>query len=124
VDIRFEKYQQPTWIRVTKDNHVVHAAHRGDELGSLARRKHGSPGTFETRDRQVVVDGDNQSICFGRGALQVPDVADVQQVETAVGERERTSSLTVARDSRQEICLGEDHLFTCAGAPPPTQVKR
>jgi hypothetical protein len=45
---------------------------------------------------------------FGGGALQVPDMADVEDVEAAVGEGDGTPGGALARDGVDEFGQGED----------------
>ena len=57
----------------------------------------GRPGPLSAADR-IVVDRHDQPIGFLRGRLQIADVADVQQVEAAVGEGDAQARRAIACD--------------------------
>ena len=84
-----------------KIDDVVDAAQRGDELGAIGGRHDRPARPLQRRDRRIVVDRDDEAIGFARGRLQVADVADVQQVEAAVGERDRAPGRAVCGDERR-----------------------
>ena len=89
MDVGPQREQQRRHGRLGKDDDVVDAAQRGDELGAI-RRSAGSAGPAPSAaDRRIVVDGDDEPIGLARRGLQVADVADVQQIEAAVGEGDR-----------------------------------
>jgi len=67
---------------------VVHRAQRREHLRALARRHHGAPRPFQPRHRRVAVDADEEHVAERAGGLEIADVADVQEVEAAVGEDE------------------------------------
>ena len=75
--------------RLGKDRHVVHAAERGDELRAIRRRQDRPARALQARHRRVVVDRDDEAIGLARRRLEVADVADVQQIEAAVGKGDR-----------------------------------
>ena len=51
---------------------------------------------------------DDEPVRFGRRGLQVADVSNVQQVEDAVGERDRTAGATIRRHCCDEPLTGKD----------------
>ena len=70
------------------------------------RRPAGSAArSLQGRHRSIVVHRDDQPIGFGRRALQVAHVADVQQIEAAVGERDPASRGAIARHRLDELGL-------------------
>ena len=80
----------------------------------------GRPGPLPRR-RDVVVDRDDQAIRFGGGGLQVADVADVQQVEAAVGEGEGPAGCAVGAHEIDEIRrVSIVPSSACAGSDRPT----
>jgi hypothetical protein len=98
VDVRLYQLQQALDRRVTKNDDVVNAAQRGDELGAFLRRKDGPAFAFQSGDRSIVVDRNNQAIGFRGCRVKIPDVADMQEIETAVRKRHRSTGRAVARD--------------------------
>ena len=93
-----QQREQRAHGRLGEDDDVVHAAQRRHELGAVGRRQDGPARALQRPHRRVVVDGDDQPVGLRRGALEIADVADVQQVEAAVGERDRAPRRAVARD--------------------------
>ena len=63
----------------------VDAGQRGEDGGTLPLGDERPPRSLEFTDRAVSVEADDQEIAELAGALQVADVTEVQQVETAVG---------------------------------------
>ena len=98
VHVRPQREQQRRDGRLGKDDDVVDAAQRRDELGAIRRRQDRPARPLQRRRPIVVVDGDDEAVGLARGGLQVADVADVQQVEAAVGERDGAAG---ARDRRR-----------------------
>ena len=105
--VGLEALEQPRHGRVREDDDVVDAAERGDELGAVRRRAAPAGPALQRRHRLVVVDRDDQAVGLGRRALQVADVADVQQVEAAVGEGDGAPGCAVRADTRLELALGQ-----------------
>ena len=91
--------EQPLDGRIAEDDDVVHAAQRADQLRAIGRGQDRPPGALQRGHRPIVVDRHDQPVGLGRRALQISDVADVQQVEAAVGERDRR-----ARAGRDRRC--------------------
>ncbi len=55
----------------------IHAFERGEEVGALGIAAHGTCGPFETADRIVAVDANDESLCCltsGREDVDVPAV--------------------------------------------------
>ena len=95
VDVRLQRFEQRADGRLGKDDDVVDAAQRRDELGPIGGGQHRPPLPFQRPHRVVVIDRDDQSVCLGGGGLQIADVADVQQVEASVGERHASAGRAV-----------------------------
>jgi hypothetical protein len=68
-----------------KNDHGVHASERGEDGGTVLLQDEGSPGTFEFADGTIAIKPDDEQIAKLSGALEVTHVAEVEQVETAVG---------------------------------------
>ena len=106
VHVRLQESQQPLDVRIAEHHDVIHAAKSGDELGTIRRGQDGTARTLERRDGRIVVDRDDQTLGFRRGAFQIAYVADVQQIEAAVRERDRPAGRAIARDDGAKICFG------------------
>ena len=70
--------------------------------------ENGTALAFQATHRRVAVDRDDQPIGFGGGRLQIPDVPDVQQVEDAVGKRNRAARCTVGPQRLFDIGQRQD----------------
>ncbi len=90
-------------VALGKQDDVVHGAERGDQLRAGGAGQDRPARSLQRAHRVIVVDGDDQAIGFARGAVEVAHVADVQEVETAVGERDRAPGAAVGGDERDQF---------------------
>ena len=120
VHVGFDLPQQAFDGQLGKDDHVVGGTKRRHELGAIGRGHHRAIGALQRRDRCVIVDRDDQTIPFPACALEVPDVTDVQNVETPVGEGNRAASAAVVLDEIDELTISDDHERPSV-APDPRQ---
>ena len=74
----------------------------------MLRRENRPALAFQRFHRGIVVDGDDEHVGFLRGCLEVTYVADVQQVEAAVRERDRPARGPIGRDEPRELLEGDD----------------
>jgi len=74
---------------VFKDLYFVDASQGTQNFGSFVGRDDGPVRAFYTGSAGVRVDRHDQVVALRAGELQQANVADVQQVEDAVGEYER-----------------------------------
>ena len=88
---------------------VVDPAERRDEFRTIGPRQHRPALSLEAAHRRVVVDGHDEAVCFGGRALQVAHVADVEQVEAAVRERDGAPGGAVARRRLEELADAVTH---------------
>ena len=112
MDVRLQTREQPVDLEILEDHHVVDEAKRVDQLGAIGGRKDRPPGALQSLHRCITIDRDDQAIRFGRGAAQIANVADVQQIEAAVRERNRAAGRAVARDGIDQRALGKNHLVS------------
>ena len=105
MDVGLQQPQQPLDRQVVEHDDVVDAAEGGDELRAIGGGLHRTPFALQRSHRRIVVHRDNQPVAFGRRALQIAHVADVQEVEAAVGERERPPGRAIARDGFDKFVL-------------------
>lgn len=68
-----------------EDGHVIHASQGSYYLSALSLGHDGATWTFIPAYRCVRVDAYNQYVTEGARLLQIADVADVEQVEGAIG---------------------------------------
>ncbi len=79
-----------------------HRAQRRDQLGAIGRREDRPSRPLEGAHRGVVVHGHDQHVGFAGRGFEVADVADVQQVEDAVGERHGPAGVPRLLDPRRQ----------------------
>ena len=108
VDVRPQRLEQLGDRRRGEDDDVIDSGERGHQLGPLGRGEHGAPRSLEGGHRAVVVDRHHQPVRFRGGGGQVPHVADVDQVEAAVGERDGAALGARRVDQRPQLHMRND----------------
>ena len=83
-----------------------------DQLGARGRGKDRAARAFESADAGVGVDADDKKIALGAGALEITHVADMKNVEAAVGKDDATAALTLVIEVTHGSSEGED-LLAC-----------
>ena len=101
--VGLERGEQRADRRFREDDDVIDAAEGGDELGAIGSRKDGSALPFQRADGVIVVDRDHQHVGFASCGLEIADVADVQQVEAAVGECDRAPRRALLGDASHQL---------------------
>jgi hypothetical protein len=69
-----------------EDGHIIYTSKAGEDLRSFLKGKNGSKRTFESSDRKVAVDPDDQDVTEAFGCFEIADVAGMEQVKAAIGE--------------------------------------
>jgi hypothetical protein len=77
--------QEPVGALLGENDDGVDACQRGEDGGTLSLGDEGPARSFKFADRTVSVEADDEEVAKLAGALQVADVTEVEQVETAVG---------------------------------------
>src|SRR5688572_5708243 len=92
--------------RVVEDHYVVNATQCPNEFraGGLIQNRAALP--FQPTCRAVGIDRHDQPIGLGARALKVANMADMQQVEAAVGESHGPTRVAVCFDLSKEILFG------------------
>lgn len=75
-----------------EDDDSIHAVKGRDNGGALPLGNQGPSRTLEFSNRTVAIEADDKEIAKFSGALQVPYVAEVQQVKAAVGGNDRLTA--------------------------------
>ena len=91
-----------------KNHDVVDAPQRGDELGPVLARQDWPSLPLQRPHRLVVIDRHDQAIGFGRGGLEIADMAHVQQVEAPVGKGHAPTGRAICRDPRRQLGAPEN----------------
>jgi hypothetical protein len=91
-----------------EDGDVVHALEAGDELGALLFRHERARRALERPGGGVVVHGDDQHVGLRGGSLEVAHVADVEDVEQAVRERDGSAGPAMRGRGLEEAGPVED----------------
>ncbi len=112
VHVRAQQHQQPLDRLIPKDHHVVDPTERTDQFGAVLGRQDRPPAPFQQGHRPIVVHRHDEPIGLRRRSLQISHVADVQQIEAAVRERDRAAALAIARHRFHQLRLGQDDTHT------------
>jgi len=88
VKVRTDFANDGAHISFGKDYNRVHVLERRQNFRAFLGRHYGPPLTLQCAHRRIGVHRDNQLAAeFARG-MQVADMADVQQIETPIGQRD------------------------------------
>jgi len=90
-DIRLELLDDPLRRILVEKHDGVDPFQGADDLSARALVLHGPDGAFETLDRRIRVERDDQPIADRGGLFDQRGVPGMQQVEAAVGEADRIS---------------------------------
>ena len=91
--IRLALLNESKWRRFTKCGDSRHGFQRGDNRHAIFQWVEWAVAAFiQTAYRFIAVDRDNQRRAQLGGVLQIADVAQVQDVETAIGKDQRPGS--------------------------------
>src|SRR5579885_1629920 len=107
VNVGAEREQEFAHRRLVEDRHVVNGAEGRDRLGPLAFGDERAAFALEPTHLLVAVDRDDQKVAERASAFEVADVADVQEVEAAVGEDDARPALARYRDARDQAVAFE-----------------
>ena len=86
--------EQGNWGVVFKHDHEIDTANRRKKFCPLIRRDEWSLAPFQPPDTNIAVDCDNQKVSQFGGLLQQANVTGMEQVETAIREDDRSSTVT------------------------------
>lgn len=89
VHIRFQNSQQLADVQLRKYDDVIDRSQRADELSSIGRREYRTARPLELTHRFIVIDRNDQPIGFRLRTFQITNMANMQQVEAAVGQGNR-----------------------------------
>ena len=101
MDVGLELRQKLGRGVLVEDNDRVHAGESRDDLRAFRLGQDRPALPLAALDGAVGVDSDDEPVPLSPGRLEIPDVADVEQVESAVGEDDPPSrgSLRAAASS-------------------------
>jgi hypothetical protein len=85
-DVRTQAFDQLVWGVLVEDHHLVNAGQRPQNLGPILLGIDRTIRALDPPDGCVRVQADHEPRAERLGRLQITDVADVQDVEAAVGE--------------------------------------
>jgi hypothetical protein len=97
MDPRTKYFEYTGDIGFVKHHYIIHTPEGGDKSGAFLLIQYGALRTFDRPDGAVAVDRNDQGIAQLASALKVAHVANVQNIEAAIGENNTFS----AQDVRQ-----------------------
>lgn len=81
-------------VRLGKDYYRIHVGERGNDFCALVVGHDGAAFAFEAAHGIVGIYGDDQAASKGLSAAQISHVADMQQIEGAVGQNDSVAAAT------------------------------
>ena len=91
-------------VKLIEDDHVIYRPQCCDQGGAGALGEDGPARAFQFSRAGIGIDADHEQIAFGPRCLQVTDMADVQQIEHAVGEDDLAAGAAVlVEDAAQSL---------------------
>jgi hypothetical protein len=91
-----------------KNDDVVDAAERGDELRAIAGGEDRTSFPLQLLHRRIVVECHDEHVAFASGGFEIADVADMKDVEAAVGECNRPPGGTFIAHTLGELFARHD----------------
>lgn len=77
--------EEPVGAFRLKDHNGIHASQRGDHGGALVFRHEWAVRAFELTNRLVSIQSDNEEVAQTARVLKIADMAEMKEIETAVG---------------------------------------
>src|SRR5262245_16974381 len=114
MDIGLERLEQRVHARLVEQQHAIHATQRRHQTRPLRARLNRAPRALERMGGTIAVDRNDQSIPERAGAGEIANVADVEQIEDAVGEHDALA-FGLPRLDRFDRVRARHHLFACPG---------
>jgi len=88
INVRADGTDEARGALVIEDDHRIHGAQRGEDLGAVVFVVHRARGAFERAHGGVRVHGHHHRISQSAGLIEITHMARVQQIEAAVGEHQ------------------------------------
>src|SRR5262249_21640810 len=104
--------------RLGEEHDPVHARERREDFGALARGNDRAARSLVAAHARVGVDGDDQAIAVAARLLEAPHVADVQQVEAAVGEDDAFAAALRRAPRARRVRAAQDLRARVHDGPP------
>jgi hypothetical protein len=101
--VRLNRRDEIAWGGSVEDDHGVDAAEGFEDFGALRLCRDRTLRSFDLTDRSVGVQADEQRASKVTRVLEIAQVANVQEIEDAVGENDRLSSSPQAFDESDGI---------------------
>src|ERR1039457_6499750 len=110
VNVRFRGSQEPSGRCFGEDANPANAFQRGQHCGAVVFRGHRALRPLELADGRIAIDPDQEGVTFAPRSFQVGDVADVEQVEAAVGDDQASATGAQGRPPLRQFVPGNDLL--------------
>src|SRR5579883_93701 len=108
VDGRLQLLDEGAGGWLIEDGDIINAGEGGEDFGALLLRHQGATWAFQAARAFVAVQAKNQEIAQRAGILQVANMAEVQQVEAAIGENGLFACLLPASDDLRQFIMREN----------------
>jgi len=107
-DIRPERGNNAKRIRFVEDRYEIHTGQGGQKLSALHLWEDGSSGRFDKPDRPVAVDSHHQAVSVSTCPLEIPQMADMKQIKTAIGKDDSLFLFSEAVEDGSELANALD----------------
>ena len=114
VDVGTDFADQGAHVGLGKHDHGVHVGEGGQNFGALGGGHQRTPGALQAAHRLIRIETDHEFSAELLGGAEIADVADVQQVETAVGQDDALAGAAPFLDAAAELIAGKDFVFVRA----------
>ncbi len=98
VDIGAEFFKKGFHVGFGKEHDEIHAAKRGDEMGTRVFIEDGTAGALQLADAGIRIHADNKDVAFAARAFEITNMSDVQGVKASVGENDPPTATLVVRE--------------------------
>jgi hypothetical protein len=102
-DIRFDRFEESTRCLIVEDEDVIDTSQRREHPSSIVFPDDRPLRSLELSNTFIAVDGDDQYIAQLSGFFQERDMADMQEIETAVREHNRLPGSAMSVDTTHEL---------------------
>src|SRR5580700_5483554 len=108
VDVWLKFAEQRVDVELVENNDVVDCGQRCDDRCAGSFGHHRAAGAFALLGAGIGVEGYDEDVAFGLRALEIADVADVEQIEDAIREDDFPVGAPVFFENSVEAFAGED----------------
>ena len=96
---------------LAENDYMIDKAEGTEDLGTIGFTIHGAVGPLQFSHRFVAVDRDHQSVAQGRRFPKIPDMTDMEHIESSIGQNELPSTRLQLFSQFADLLDAADHSF-------------